>query len=603
MQNMRRLEGWGIVAATLAAAISRLFALARTPWDWDELLFMEALDHYDVAVHRPHPPGFPLYILAAKIIRKLGFGDFHALQALSVLAAMAIVPAMYFLCRALGMRFATSISAALILAFFPNVWFYGGGALSDVPSMVLVMVAVALLLRGRLLLGATALAIAAGFRPQNLLIGIAPLLIASWRDKRRAPIAAAILVVIVGASFGVAAWLTGWSRYAEALREHSAYITSVDSFHSPTRPALWRVFGYFLVRPYRAPVINIAVTLFAAISVVAALWSADLRSAVGRPLVGRLDPGVAGPGGPSTADQRSALLAIATFAPFCFMAVLYLDHFSASRFSIGYAPLVALLAADGIALAARRFEPLVAGALIAIMIAWTWPSIAAVRHSVAPPVAAVDWLRNHADPEASVIYVDEGMIPYAEWYLPEYHLRFVYESGPPPLWSASQVGYFLREAASNVTSAQNFVRPHGRLWDLVRRRYFEVSVRPISEHITFGDGWYDEEGAGREVWRWMGGRSAAQLPAISGDARLTLTLYAPLDALPVAPNVVIRVNGVVVDRFAVTSRWMNREMIVHARGDAINELVIETDRVVKPPRDTRVLGLRLNALGWLPTTD
>ena len=34
-----------------------------------------------------------------------------------------------------------------------------------------------------------------------------------------------------------------------------------------------------------------------------------------------------------------------------------------------------------------------------------------------------------------------------------------------------------------------------------------------------------------------------------------------------------------------------------------DELIIETDRVVKPPRDTRVLGLRLNALGWLATTD
>src|SRR5205085_11573559 len=159
------------------------------------------------------------------------------------------------------------------------------------------------------------------------------------------------------------------------------------------------------------------------------------------------------------------------------------------------------------------------------------------------------------------------------------------------------------EGAGNVAGAQTFVRPRGRLWDLVRRRYFEVSVRPISEHITFGEGWYDEEGTGGEVWRWMGGRSVAQLPPIAGDARLTLTLYAPLDALSSAPNIVVRVNGVVVDRFAVTSRLMEREMVVHARGDAVNELVIETDRVVKPRRDPRLLGLRLNSLGWLPTAD
>ncbi|HZW53350.1 MAG TPA: hypothetical protein VFF00_04900, partial [Candidatus Elarobacter sp.] len=214
-------ERWVVIAATVATAISRVFALARTPWDWDELLFMHALDHYDVAAHHPHPPGFPLYILAAKIIRKFGFGDFHALQALSFLAAILIVPAMYFLCRTLGMRFITSLGAALILAFFPNVWFYGGGAFSDVPSMVLVIVAVALLLRGDLLLGATALAIAAGFRPQNLLIGLVPLAmaicgtasqpvlrrkggrVAAADGLRTRPtlIAAAILVLIVGASY------------------------------------------------------------------------------------------------------------------------------------------------------------------------------------------------------------------------------------------------------------------------------------------------------------------------------------------------------------------------------------------------------------------
>ena len=566
-------ERWILAGATLVAAISRLLALARTPWDWDELLFMQALDRFDVSSHRPHPPGFPLYILAAKIIRKFGFGDFHALQALSVLAAMLIVPAMFFLCRALGMRFATSISAALILAFFPNVWFYGGGALSDVPSMVLVIVAVALLVRGRLLLGATALAVAAGFRPQNLLIGAVPLLIAAWRDKRRAPVAAAILIVIVGASYGAAAWLTGWPRYVESLREHSAYITAVDSFHAPGRPALWRVFADFVVRPYRAPIINIIVTIFATISVAVSI----------------------------ARRRQHVLLALAAFAPFCVMAVLYLDHFSASRFSIGFAPLIALLAADGIALTTRRLEPFAAAALVAGMIVWTWPAIAAVRHSVAPPVAAVDWLRNHADPRISMIYVDEGMIPYAEWYMPEYHLRFLHEP-PSPTWASHEAAFYLTEGRSNALGAMNFVRPRGRLWDLVRRRYFEASARPITERIAFGAGWYDEEGTGEQVWRWMGGRSVAQLPPIHGDARLTLDLYAPLDAVP-PPQVTISVNGAVVDRFVPASRYVQRELVVHARGDAANELVIETDRVTKPRDDPRVLGLRLNAIGWLPTSD
>src|SRR5690348_4707521 len=95
-EELTRTQKWAVLAATLVAALIRVFTLARTPLDWDELLFMRALDHFDVASHRPHPPGFPLFILAAKGIRELGLSDFHALQALNLLAAIAIVPAMFF---------------------------------------------------------------------------------------------------------------------------------------------------------------------------------------------------------------------------------------------------------------------------------------------------------------------------------------------------------------------------------------------------------------------------------------------------------------------------------------------------------------------------
>jgi hypothetical protein len=159
----------------------------------------------------------------------------------------------------------------------------------------------------------------------------------------------------------------------------------------------------------------------------------------------------------------------------------------------------------------------------------------------------------------------------------------------------------VREGASNASGARNFIRPHGRLWDLVRQRYFEASVTPIAERVLFGEGWHEEESEGGEVWRWMGGRSVAQLPPLAGDARLTLTFYVPTDALPAAPKVTIRLNGEIVDRFEGSSAIMERELLVHARGDALNELVIETDRVVTPPPgDPRRLGLRLNALGWKP---
>src|SRR5207253_9359993 len=164
-------------------------------------LFMLALRSYDVLKHHPHPPGFPLFIATAKVFNRIGFDSFHSLQAINFLAASAIVPAMLFLGRELRAGFRISFVSALFLAFFPNVWFYGGTAFSDVPSMVLVMLAVALLLRGcrdhrAFYAGAFVLAFAAGYRPQNLAIGFAPALLASWFQFRRNRLAPLVAIAV-----------------------------------------------------------------------------------------------------------------------------------------------------------------------------------------------------------------------------------------------------------------------------------------------------------------------------------------------------------------------------------------------------------------------
>jgi len=435
-----------LAAATVVCALSRIVTLARTPWDWDEFLFMLAVDHFDVAKHHPHPPGFPLFIFGAKIIHVLGVDNFHALQMMNVLASIAIVPVMFFLCRELRMQFSTSMFAALLLAFFPNVWFFGGTAFSDVPSMTLVMLAVALLLAGcrnprAYVAGAVVLAIAGGFRTQNLLIGIVPLLLASTfqirRGLGRVLIAAVVIVAIVGASYGIAASMTGWSSYAETIRLHSRFIMTTDSFRSPLRPPLWRVAEDFFIKPYQAPLINTIVTFFAAVSLAASIIKRRVH----------------------------VLVAIGAFAPFCLFAWLMLDRLSASRFSIGYAPLIAILAADGVRLIMRSAiaEALVEAIVLIVMIAWAWPAFADLSHTTSPAAAAAGWIREHADPRTTTIHVDESMGPAAEWYLPEYRR------------DAAKPVYELREGRVRG-AVVTFAHPRDRLWKIVRRRYFEVSV-------------------------------------------------------------------------------------------------------------------------------
>lgn len=580
-----RLAAWIV---TLLTAVTRWLALSRSPWDWDEALFMLGLRHFSVPSHHPHPPGFPLFIGTAKLLTALGFSDFHALQAISFVASIAIVPAMLLLGRELRLSSRTSLIAGVFLAFFPNVWFFGGTAFSDVPSMTLVIVAAALLFRGcrsdpAFLGGAIVLGIAAAYRPQNLTIGFAPAVIASLRGLPRhwvRPIVAAlIIVVIVGVSYGVAAQLSGgWTIYREAVRAHQKYITEVDSFRNPNRPPLLNLFDDFFIRPYRIPLINIAVSLLAAVSVVV-----------------------------SVVRLRAPILAsAAAFGPFCIAAWLVLDHFSVSRFSIGYAPLFALLAADGLYLLLGRWqraETLSTVAFALFVTVWIWPVLREVHRHDSPTFAATQWIRQHVNLRTSTLYVHDSMQPFVEAFLPG--TPFVPTGDTTPIAAASSRpgDVFVVEAATATSSATILTRPRRRTMQIVRDRYFEVSILRLQQLITFVEGWYDPEGSGTSAWRWMGKRGRVLLPPIAGRASLGLRMYVPLDVMHVAPNIEIRLNGVKLDTVHATEANVARTYNVTARGDAPNELVIETDRVVNPAKehiinDARDLGVRVSDIEW-----
>jgi hypothetical protein len=446
---LTRRERMAFAVLAVCVALTRWPAVSRSLWDWDEALFALALRHYDVTLHHPHPPGFPLWIGLANVTSKLlPLDGFHALQLLTVVSSLFIFPAMFFLARELGAKPFAAMTAGVLLAFFPNVWFFGGTALSDVPSMVLALVACALLLRGRrsdaaLIAGALVLGIAAGFRPQNLIIGFAPF-VAAFLQRRRTALAGALIVAaIVVLSYGTAASLSGgWTAYRETVARHERYIREVDSFLSPLRPGLVQVADDFFFWPYRAPPINVAVMLLAAVAVL----------------------------------RRRALFAIAIYGPFLIFAWLYLDFHSASRFSIGYMPLYAMLAAEGIP---RKGRWLTAVALSALMIAWTWPVLRVVHTTLSPPVAAIEAL-----PPDAVVYVDDRLAAHAELLIPNRERRPA-KNAPPIV--AGRRAVLLREGASTAPGAASFTRDRARLAQIARERYFEASIVPARLAIVRGN--------------------------------------------------------------------------------------------------------------------
>ena len=537
LSALTRRERIALLVASLLVALTRMLAISRSLWDWDEALFALAVRDFDVSAYHPQPPGFPLFIGAAKLLLFATGDEFRALQSITVAASLLLFPAMFFLARELRASTFAAFASATLLAFAPNVWFYGGTALSDVPSLLLSLVACTLLLRASHL-GGVALGIAAAVRPQNLLIAAAPLLMLLLRHWRRFVVAMLIVAAIAGVSYGIAARESGgWSVYRATLAAHERYIRATDSFLAPSRPSLLRVADDFFVRPYRAPLINGALTLLAALALLA--------------------------------RRRSALAALALFGPFCLFAWLYLDVHSAGRFSIAYAPLVALLAAEGIALL-RGASAIVLAALTTLMIAWTVPALHTVRTTTSPPVAAMQHIRETTSARDTIVCFDERLGPHATLLLADYQ-RCAAFATPPALWATRARVVHVREDSGDVT----FTRERTRLARLARDRYFTAGITP-AQRITFVEGFGAEEGNVVAPYRSITAPRATILLPPAKRARLRMHLTG--DAA-----FAIHLNGRMLTG--------EREFSIVVDGQPRNELRIETKGAGT---------LRLDRLEWAP---
>jgi hypothetical protein len=572
---------FGIV--TLICAATRFLALAKTLWDWDEALFCLGMRSYDVTAHHPHPPGFPVYIALGRIVRTVIPSDFRALQAVNLIAAMLVFPAIFVLARELRLPVMTATIAGALCAFFPNVWFFGGGAFSDIPSLVLVVFAVAFLFRGcrdanAYLIGAALLALAAGIRPQNFLIGLAPGLLATWyrahaawRDVAFAALVGAITLTV---AFGGAIAATGGTKaYFDAAREHGEYITRVDSFRSANRPPLWRLFDRFFIKQYQSLALSFITSILVAVSIAGAIASRD--RAVG-------------------------WLAL-SFGPFAILAWMMLDRYSINRFSIGYCPLFAILAADGIRRVTRaspRIELLAGTALIASFFIWTLPALAIVRHTIAPSVLAVEAVAQHLDSRTGELFVARDMDPFFQYLLPNRAYLHVLDKRAMPLSTGSRGAWILAELDENDRDGFVFHRERAHLWNIARRHYFDAGLIPVRTPPQFIAGWYPPSREAPFEMRAMTGHSVTRLPPSTGETTLRIQFRVP-DALVVGhATVTVALNGRVIDRFPAVYDVDDREYhVTPAPNAALNTLDLAIDQTVHQPRE---LGMTIRCLSFGP---
>ena len=176
---------------TAAGAIALAFLALHLPFlppsleDLDSINFALGVRDFDVARHQPHPPGYPVFIVAAKLMDVVAGSELLALVVLSVVCGAIAVVAMAAMMNAMDGRTTAAVAATLLTVSTPLYWVTAARPLSDMPGLAaaLAVQALALMARSdRALLVAAALAgLAAGVRSQVVWLTLPVLVLAVAR--------------------------------------------------------------------------------------------------------------------------------------------------------------------------------------------------------------------------------------------------------------------------------------------------------------------------------------------------------------------------------------------------------------------------------------
>ena len=210
--------------------------------DWDSVNFAKALYQFDIRLQQPHPPGYPAYVVLARLLFAFAHEPLAALTLLSAICGALCVVALYALATDLGFGW-----VALPLAAMPLFWLNSDMAMTDVPGLLFAVVAVWLLHRATIrpapvrrwyvVAGCVAAGLGAGVRPQDVVVPLAvlgfyvlPVLVhqRAWGD-----------LALGGLGFGAACLLwfvpllgsVGWDVHElyQPIRTQLAYVRTADS--------------------------------------------------------------------------------------------------------------------------------------------------------------------------------------------------------------------------------------------------------------------------------------------------------------------------------------------------------------------------------------
>jgi 4-amino-4-deoxy-L-arabinose transferase-like glycosyltransferase len=532
------LVGLGTVAA------ARLLTLPASPWEWDEVLFMRGVQHFQPLQHHPHPPGYPLLIGLGKLFALVLGDPFRALVALSVVASLigyvALVDAFRHLAASPGAapieRAAADRAAILGAALFqlsPAMLVYGPLALSDAPALAFLALALAAAARlhesrsagAAIALGAFASA-AVGVRPQ-LAVAVLPmlliaLLLAHRRRRLLEGLAAFTLVSLLWFVPLVAA-LGGPRALVPYLTRQGGNVLLYDTVQPRAGASSFAIATRFITHPWGTRLTALPVLLLALVGAVTVIARRPRQDAE-PPASLRMT---------SAAPWLPLLILAGTDLSLC---LFFLNPDDAVRYALPSMLAVAALSGMGCVAVTRALRApqlaWVAGAALAVgFVSFTWPLLAARSATPSPPVQAARWFA-HSQPSSAILLVEPSLADHADLLLPHV-ARFPVAEGVPSAALAAQAPvWLLGDGESGLPGARTFRWPASDAYGkLTRRHYGVVSLSPLpgTQRFQVLSGVHGPEPSLRAPgWRWLDATAAIRLgDGGPGGHALALTLRLP----------------------------------------------------------------------------
>ena len=215
---------WG-AGGVLLLVVVQATSHAQTLTDQDAINLAMGLEDFDPAADQPHPPGYPLVVLAGHALGWLG-DSLDALLGLALVASAVALVATYLLGRSMfgrsaGLVAATLLAATPLFLFYLDIASVYPPETAAAPLIALVAYRVATDAGDRWSLALfPALALAGGFRPTIIALMLPACAAALWLGRPR--LRPVVLGLVAGAAI-VAAWAAptiiasgGWEAYSEA---------------------------------------------------------------------------------------------------------------------------------------------------------------------------------------------------------------------------------------------------------------------------------------------------------------------------------------------------------------------------------------------------